>query len=98
MLNVCAIPFGELQKTGCDLRGCNFPTLFRLFSWFGYTLERVILSILAARQILYFCVVSAQDFHPAGLHKWQAPKSQLENYVHITSHLLQAGFENTQVL
>ena len=70
MLNVCAIPFGEIQKTGCDLRGCNFPTLFRLFSWFGYTLERVILSILAARQILYFCVVYAQDFHPAGLHKW----------------------------
>ena len=32
-------------------------------------LERVILSILGARQILYFCVVYAQDFHPAGLHK-----------------------------
>ena len=30
------------ENMGCDLRQCNFSTLFSLLSWFGHTLEWVI--------------------------------------------------------
>ena len=53
-----------------DLRGYNFSTLFRLFSWFRYTLQRIVLS---PRQILLFYVY-AQDLKP-----WRPKQTWLIN-------------------
>ena len=39
------------ENIGCDLRLCNFSILFSLFSWFGYTLKRL---VLHPRQIYSF--------------------------------------------
>ena len=30
--------WGASENMGCDLKGCNFCTLFSLFSWFGHSL------------------------------------------------------------
>ena len=39
------------ENIGCDLRLCNFSILFSLFSWFRYTLKRL---VLHPRQIYSF--------------------------------------------
>ena len=31
------------ENMGCDLRRCNFSTLFSLLCWYGYNLQRIVL-------------------------------------------------------
>ena len=51
------------ENMGCDLRQCNFSSLFSLFSTFGYTLYCI---VFPPRQFLQFYVY-AEDFYPGGL-------------------------------